>query len=275
MTGGHMILEASYGRWPIEDRGAGANLETRIGVDQRLNNLGVDFPPCADHRQYRRGAQEHRKVFLRVRRLPLQGHVLADCHGGPQRHDWQVSGKGGRGLQLQADARAGAGVRQTGTLFEISINETRMTPVFLGAIRDGKLFLDKPDQFKAHLANFPSEKRVEVTVEKVTHPRSGQQNRYYFGVVVKLIMRFTEYRRPTTRNSRMDPVITTAITKAGASAIESAKKESAGFLRRYSGKRAKGLQVSSRFRAVRPKRDATSNKQPAAMSNWLALPLTS
>jgi len=66
-----------------------------------------------------------------------------------------------------------------------------MTPTFLGTIRDGKLFLDNAEQFKKHLQSFPTGKRVEVTVEKLTHPRTNQQNRYYFGVVVKEIAQHT------------------------------------------------------------------------------------
>jgi hypothetical protein len=63
--------------------------------------------------------------------------------------------------------------------------------IFPATVREGKLFLDKADQFKKHLATFPDEKRVEVTVEKITHPRSNSQNRYYFGVVVKEIAQHT------------------------------------------------------------------------------------
>lgn len=66
-----------------------------------------------------------------------------------------------------------------------------MTLHFPGTIKEGKLFLDKPDQFKAHLHTFPTGKRVEVSVEKLTHPRSNGQNRYYFGVVVKEIAQHT------------------------------------------------------------------------------------
>jgi len=66
-----------------------------------------------------------------------------------------------------------------------------MTPIFNCTIRSGKLYLDKADQFKAHLASFPNEKRVEVTVEKLKHPRTGQQNRWYWGVVVAEIAKHT------------------------------------------------------------------------------------
>src|ERR1022692_3238411 len=66
-----------------------------------------------------------------------------------------------------------------------------MTPIFQATIRDGKLLLDKAEQFKQYLHSFPNEKRVEVTVEKLTHPRTNSQNRYYWGVVVKEIAQHT------------------------------------------------------------------------------------
>src|SRR3954465_3307041 len=57
-----------------------------------------------------------------------------------------------------------------------------MTPVFFGAVHDGKLSLDKSQQFKEYLHSLNG-KRVELTVEKLKHPRSNNQNRYYWGVV--------------------------------------------------------------------------------------------
>ena len=55
---------------------------------------------------------------------------------------------------------------------------------------DGYAALPK-GHFKAHLHAFPNEKRVEVTVEKVAHPRTGQQNKYYWAVVVGEIAKHT------------------------------------------------------------------------------------
>ena len=66
-----------------------------------------------------------------------------------------------------------------------------MTSVFTGTIREGKLFLDKAGQFNDYLHTFPNEKRVEVTVEKLKHPRTGQPNRYYWAVVVGEIAKHT------------------------------------------------------------------------------------
>jgi hypothetical protein len=65
-----------------------------------------------------------------------------------------------------------------------------MTPIFLGQVKDGKLSLDKAGQFKDYLHTLNS-KRVELTVEKLKHPRTNSQNRYYWGVVVHEIAKHT------------------------------------------------------------------------------------
>jgi hypothetical protein len=65
-----------------------------------------------------------------------------------------------------------------------------MTPVFLGQINEGKLLLDKSQQFKDYLHALNG-KRVELTVEKLKHPRSQGQNRYYWGVVIHEVAKHT------------------------------------------------------------------------------------
>ena len=65
-----------------------------------------------------------------------------------------------------------------------------LTFIFDGSVRDNKLFVDKPDQFKQHLISLNG-KRVQVTVEKIKHSRTNSQNSYYWGVVVKLIAQHT------------------------------------------------------------------------------------
>ena len=65
-----------------------------------------------------------------------------------------------------------------------------MTPLFDGTIRDSKLFHDKGEKFKQYLAGLNG-KRVQVTVEKIKHSRTLQQNKYYWSVVVKLIAQHT------------------------------------------------------------------------------------
>lgn len=65
-----------------------------------------------------------------------------------------------------------------------------MTPLFDGTIRGSQLFLDKGEKFKQDLAGLNG-KRVQVTVEKIKHSRTLQQNKYYWSVVVKLIAQHT------------------------------------------------------------------------------------
>ncbi len=50
-----------------------------------------------------------------------------------------------------------------------------MNSLFHGQIVDGKLSLDKADQFKAHLCTLNG-RRVEVSVRKITHSRTNSQN---------------------------------------------------------------------------------------------------
>jgi hypothetical protein len=50
--------------------------------------------------------------------------------------------------------------------------------------------LDKYQKFKDYLRGLIG-KRVQLTVEKLKHNRSTSQNRYYWGVVVKLISQHT------------------------------------------------------------------------------------
>lgn len=65
-----------------------------------------------------------------------------------------------------------------------------MTPTFTGQVNDGRLLLDKSPQFKDYLQTLNG-KRIELTVEKLKHPRTNSQNRYYHGVVVKTIAQHT------------------------------------------------------------------------------------
>src|SRR4051812_11932262 len=65
-----------------------------------------------------------------------------------------------------------------------------MTPVFFGQVKEGKLLLDKGEQFRQYLHTLDG-KRIELKVEKLKHPRSNNQNRYYWGVVVHEIAQHT------------------------------------------------------------------------------------
>lgn len=63
------------------------------------------------------------------------------------------------------------------------------TPIFAAKVYNGNLILDDQNRFKQHLHSLPE--RVEVIVRPPSKNRSNQQNRYYHGVVVKLIAETT------------------------------------------------------------------------------------
>jgi hypothetical protein len=65
-----------------------------------------------------------------------------------------------------------------------------MTPIFTGTIQSGKLTLDKGQQFREYLHTLEG-KRIELTVERLTHKRTNNQNKYYWGVVVAEIAKHT------------------------------------------------------------------------------------
>lgn len=59
-------------------------------------------------------------------------------------------------------------------------------PLFYGMVRNGKLLLDKSEEFKACLASFEG-KDVVVSVKKAEYIRTGAENRYYWGVIVRMV----------------------------------------------------------------------------------------
>ena len=63
------------------------------------------------------------------------------------------------------------------------------TPVFHGSITKGRLALDNPDRYLVYMAGLEG-KRVELVLRKKRSKRSDQANRYYFGVVVKILGNF-------------------------------------------------------------------------------------
>jgi hypothetical protein len=66
-----------------------------------------------------------------------------------------------------------------------------MIPVFQGTILQGNILFHVPKQFKEYLAqlenNQPNGQPVNVIVEKWKDQRTLSQNRYYWGVVLKII----------------------------------------------------------------------------------------
>lgn len=61
-----------------------------------------------------------------------------------------------------------------------------MQPIFRGRVEKGKLLLDDPSRYLLRIAALEG-KKVELTLRKSQSTRSTQANKYYWGVVVKLI----------------------------------------------------------------------------------------
>ena len=61
-----------------------------------------------------------------------------------------------------------------------------MIPIFQGKVVEGRLKLEKIQEFKSYLAKLEG-KVIEVVVRKISWKRSAPQNRYYWGVIVKMV----------------------------------------------------------------------------------------
>ncbi len=59
-------------------------------------------------------------------------------------------------------------------------------PIFPGAVVDGNLRLQNPTRYELWIALLDG-KQVEVVVKQKRNRRSDRQNRYYWGVVIKII----------------------------------------------------------------------------------------
>lgn len=67
-----------------------------------------------------------------------------------------------------------------------------MNPIFIGKIENSRLVLDNPERFTQYLSTL-NKKIVRVIVEKIKKPRTRKENRYYWGVVIKLLCETTGY----------------------------------------------------------------------------------
>jgi hypothetical protein len=67
-----------------------------------------------------------------------------------------------------------------------------MFPVWLAKVEKGNLIIQDPSRFNAYLASL-GKQPVDIVVRTWKKPRSNQENRYYFGVVVNLISEHTGY----------------------------------------------------------------------------------
>jgi hypothetical protein len=65
-------------------------------------------------------------------------------------------------------------------------------PVFVGTVRDGRLHLSAPAQFRAYLRRFEADE-IEVEVRKRRSRRSLTANAYYWAAVIPPIARHCGY----------------------------------------------------------------------------------
>jgi len=73
----------------------------------------------------------------------------------------------------------------------------RVLKRFLGRVPKGKpttLILDERDKFTENLCNFEG-KDVWITIDRIFNQRSQNQNRYYWGVVIKILGDHLGYTR--------------------------------------------------------------------------------
>lgn len=61
-----------------------------------------------------------------------------------------------------------------------------MQPLFRGKVEKGKLILEDPEKYLLRIASLEG-KRIELSIKKYRENRSDRQNRYYWGVVIKLL----------------------------------------------------------------------------------------
>jgi hypothetical protein len=62
----------------------------------------------------------------------------------------------------------------------------KITPLFFGRVKGGKLSLEKADKFREFLSTLDG-KEIALSVRKAEYTRSGAENRYYWGVVVRMV----------------------------------------------------------------------------------------
>lgn len=60
-----------------------------------------------------------------------------------------------------------------------------ISPVFTGKVEKGKLVLMNPEMFEAHVRSLEGD--VTLTIKRRRKDRSNEQNKYYWGVVVKIL----------------------------------------------------------------------------------------
>ena len=61
-----------------------------------------------------------------------------------------------------------------------------ITPIFYGTVRHGKIELENRDEFSIFLSKFEG-KDMALILKRASQIRSGAENRYYWGVIVRMV----------------------------------------------------------------------------------------
>jgi hypothetical protein len=67
-----------------------------------------------------------------------------------------------------------------------------VNPIFLGTVSNGELVVNNHSQFFEYLRSLEG-KEIQVVVGTVKKNRSNNENRYYWGVVIKILSEHTGY----------------------------------------------------------------------------------
>lgn len=63
----------------------------------------------------------------------------------------------------------------------------KITPTFFGEIKDGQIVYEKPERRDYYIKNLKNGLRVVELLKPAKKPRSNNQNKYYWGVVLEII----------------------------------------------------------------------------------------
>ena len=95
-----------------------------------------------------------------------------------------------------------------------------MNPIHSGKVEKGKLILNNPNRYLVHLCGLEG-REVELILRKRKKQRTLQQDRYYFGVVVKCLMNKTGYNKQQMHDALKEKFASTRDEKTGLLIIES------------------------------------------------------
>lgn len=62
----------------------------------------------------------------------------------------------------------------------------KIIPIFAGWVKSGKVILDLRSEFDRYVSSFEG-KRVQLVLKKYKTKRSIEQNKYYWGVIIKIL----------------------------------------------------------------------------------------